>query len=76
MGWPLARRARAKFSSASPRADVNEFEHQAVTEKFITACATGDLNALAAVLDPASLLTSERLGGVEFRGDPTVSALS
>ena len=27
-------------------------EHQRVTEKFITACANGDLQALAAVLDP------------------------
>ena len=27
-------------------------EHQLVTEQFITACANGDLQALAAVLDP------------------------
>src|SRR4029453_15928064 len=40
----LARRARAKFSDASPRvADVSDFEHQLVTDKFITACANGDL---------------------------------
>jgi RNA polymerase sigma-70 factor (ECF subfamily) len=50
----LARRARAKFSDASPRlADVSDVEHQLVTEKFITACANGDLQALTAVLDPA-----------------------
>ncbi|MCV7300294.1 RNA polymerase sigma factor SigI [Mycobacterium barrassiae] len=49
----LARRARAKFSDASPRvADVSDTEHQAVAEKFITACANGDLQALTAVLDP------------------------
>ncbi|MDT7762509.1 MAG: polymerase sigma-70 factor, subfamily, partial [Mycobacterium sp.] len=49
----LARRARAKFSGASPRlADVSDAEHQVVTERFITACANGDLQALAAVLDP------------------------
>lgn len=49
----LARRARAKFSDASPRvADVSDVEHQAVAEKFITACANGDLEALTAVLDP------------------------
>ncbi len=49
----LARRARAKFSDASPRvADVSDVEHQAVAEKFITACANGDLQALTAVLDP------------------------
>jgi RNA polymerase sigma-70 factor (ECF subfamily) len=49
----LARRARAKFSDASPRlTDVSDTEHHAVTEKFITACANGDLEALTAVLDP------------------------
>jgi RNA polymerase sigma-70 factor, ECF subfamily len=49
----LARRARGKFASASPRlADVADAEHQLVTERFITACANGDLEALTAVLDP------------------------
>jgi RNA polymerase sigma-70 factor, ECF subfamily len=49
----LARRARAKFAMAQPKpGEVSVAEHQLVTEKFITACANGDLNALAAVLDP------------------------
>lgn len=49
----LARRARAKFEAAQPKlADVAPAEHQLVTEKFIAACANGDLQALAAVLDP------------------------
>jgi RNA polymerase sigma-70 factor, ECF subfamily len=49
----LARRARAKFAMAQPKpGDVSAAEHQLVTEKFITACANGDLQALAAVLDP------------------------
>jgi RNA polymerase sigma-70 factor, ECF subfamily len=49
----LARRARSKFSDASPRvSDVTVVEHQLVTDKFITACANGDLAALTAVLDP------------------------
>ena len=53
----LARRARAKFAGASaqsrPRvADISDAEHQVVTERFITACANGDLQALTAVLDP------------------------
>jgi RNA polymerase sigma-70 factor (ECF subfamily) len=48
----LARRARAKFTLAQPKlSDVPSAEHQLVTEKFITACANGDLQALAAVLD-------------------------
>ncbi|UXA07107.1 RNA polymerase sigma factor SigI [Mycobacterium sp. SMC-2] len=49
----LARRARAKFVAAQPRTNaVASAEHQLVTEKFITACANGDIAALAAVLDP------------------------
>ncbi|OBJ25151.1 RNA polymerase subunit sigma [Mycobacterium colombiense] len=49
----LARRARSKFEAAQPKlADVAPAEHQLVTEKFIAACANGDLQALAAVLDP------------------------
>lgn len=49
----LARRARAKVASSQDRADdVAATEHQLVTEKFITACASGDVQALAAVLDP------------------------
>jgi RNA polymerase sigma-70 factor (ECF subfamily) len=49
----LARRARAKFAMAQPKpGEVSAAEHQVVTEKFITACADGDVDALAAVLDP------------------------
>lgn len=49
----LARRARGKFAGAAPRpADVADAEHQLVTERFITACANGDLDALTEVLDP------------------------
>ncbi|MGE2817546.1 RNA polymerase sigma factor SigI [Mycobacterium heidelbergense] len=49
----LARRARAKFSTAQPKlSEVASAEHQLVAEKFITACANGDIAALTAVLDP------------------------
>ncbi|BCI80808.1 MULTISPECIES: RNA polymerase sigma factor SigI [unclassified Mycolicibacterium] len=49
----LARRARAKVAGTDVRADdVEATDHQLVTEKFITACAGGDVQALAAVLDP------------------------
>jgi RNA polymerase sigma-70 factor, ECF subfamily len=61
----LARRARAKFASVTPRmADVTNVEHQRVTEKFITACANGDLQALTAVLDPTVW------GVATFLGEP------
>ncbi|MEZ0049054.1 RNA polymerase sigma-70 factor (ECF subfamily) [Mycobacterium sp. MAA66] len=49
----LARRARAKFTDTEGHPDdIAVAEHQLVTEKFITACAGGDVQALAAVLDP------------------------
>ncbi|MDT5118731.1 MAG: polymerase sigma-70 factor, subfamily [Mycobacterium sp.] len=49
----LARRARSKFTAAQPKlTEVESAEHQLVTEKFITACANGDIAALTAVLDP------------------------
>src|ERR1700759_4597537 len=49
----LARRGRAKFAPAQPKpGDGALAEHQLVTEKFIPACGNGDLQALAAVLDP------------------------
>lgn len=51
----LARRARAKIASApgvSTGAPAGAQE-RIVTERFIAACATGDLEGLLAVLDPA-----------------------
>ena len=49
----LARRARTKIALAQPKpGQVSTVEHQLVTEKFITACANGDLQALVEVLDP------------------------
>lgn len=48
-----ARRARLKISDAAPGPhSVAAQQHGLVTERFITACATGDIDALAAVLDP------------------------
>jgi RNA polymerase sigma-70 factor (ECF subfamily) len=48
----LARRARIKFADASPGVtDVDQIEYRRVTEKFTSACANGDLQALTSVLD-------------------------
>jgi RNA polymerase sigma-70 factor (ECF subfamily) len=60
----LARRARAKFADSAPKqADVTDVEHRIVTEKFITACANGDLQALTAVLDPTVWGVATFVGG-------------
>lgn len=50
----LARRARVKFADDAPRTTpVAAADHRHVTEVFMTACANGDLAALASVLDPS-----------------------
>lgn len=60
----LARRARMKFQASQPdRNDVTNAEHTLVTERFITACANGDVHALAAVLDPAVWGAATIIGG-------------
>jgi RNA polymerase sigma-70 factor (ECF subfamily) len=50
----LAKRARQKISDGRPgaRIDVESAEHRLVTDKFIAACASGDLDGLLAVLAP------------------------
>jgi RNA polymerase sigma-70 factor (ECF subfamily) len=48
----LARRARQHISAARPAHAVDDAEHQLVTERFITACSTGDVDALLRVLHP------------------------
>lgn len=49
----LARRARTRFQQSAARStDVTGAEHQQLIEKFVTACAQGDLTGLMAVLDP------------------------
>jgi RNA polymerase sigma-70 factor (ECF subfamily) len=50
----LARRARGKIQSGRPQIVKGpDVEHQLVIERFITACANGDFQALAAALDPS-----------------------
>jgi RNA polymerase sigma-70 factor, ECF subfamily len=50
----LARRARQKIADGQPgaRFDVESAEHRLVTDKFIAACASGNLDGLLAVLAP------------------------
>jgi RNA polymerase sigma-70 factor (ECF subfamily) len=60
----LARRARTKFADASPRpADISDVEHRIVIDKFIAACANGDLEALTVVLDPTVWGVATFVGG-------------
>jgi RNA polymerase sigma-70 factor (ECF subfamily) len=69
----LARRARAKFAdsarSGPGSSDVTDVKHRIVTEKFITACANGDVESLTAVLDPTVWGVATFVGG----GPPQVN---
>jgi RNA polymerase sigma-70 factor (ECF subfamily) len=58
----LAKRARQKIADGGPgaRFDVESVEHRLVTNKFIAACASGDLDGLLAVLAP------DAWGGVDL----------
>jgi RNA polymerase sigma-70 factor (ECF subfamily) len=55
----LARRARQKIAAgqsgpAGLLQEVAASEHRAVTAKFLTACATGDIDSLLTLLDPGA----------------------
>ena len=64
----LARRARHKIASAPVRLnEVAPSEHRLVTEKFITACANGDVDALLAVLHPQVWGMAEFVAGSPIR---------
>lgn len=61
----LARRARTKIQAAGPPVtDVSHDDRVEITQKFIAACATGDLAALTSVLDPSVW------GAATLLGDP------
>ncbi len=76
----LARRAREKIEQEQPpgRAAVGAADHRLVAEKFIDACARGDLESLVRTLDPEvtgviDLGPSDPRSGRVFRGAPAVA---
>lgn len=71
----LARRARLKVAAGQQtvRFDIASAEHRAVTEKFIAACASGELDSLLEVLAPDAWGDVD-LGPGVTRRPPTVGA--
>lgn len=74
----LARRARQRINDEKLRFDVSVQEHREVTERFITACARGDIDALVCILTPdasgeVDLGVSARSPGVTY-GSSLVAA--
>jgi RNA polymerase sigma-70 factor, ECF subfamily len=71
----LARRARKKIEDADGRrrSDITASEHRLVTERFIAACANGDLEELLQVLDPEVSGVVDIREGLVVTGAPQVA---
>lgn len=72
----LAKRARQKLADggSGARFDVESAEHRLVTDKFIAACARGDLDGLLAVLAPEAWGDIDLGPGAEPRSVTTGAA--
>lgn len=55
----LAHRAREHVEARRPRFDADRRAQQELTERFLAACAGGDVAALVAALSPQAVLTSD-----------------
>ncbi|MGY1641605.1 RNA polymerase sigma factor SigJ [Geodermatophilus sp. SYSU D00703] len=55
----MAHRAREHVQARQPRFDADRAAHRAVTERFLAACAGGDVEALLAALAPDAVLVSD-----------------
>lgn len=58
----LARRARSHVQARRPRFDTDRATHRQVTERFLAACAGGDLEGLLDMLAPDVALTGDSGG--------------
>ena len=72
----LASRARRRVQEAAPAPDPDLTRQQAVVDAYFAAARDGDLEALAAVLDPDVVLRAHRRDGdpVELHGATRVAA--
>lgn len=69
-----AHRAREHVQARRPRFDADRQEQRAVTERFLAACAGGDLAALLDVLAPDAVLISDGGGKVSAALRPILGA--
>ena len=70
----LASKARRHVRSSGRRIVVDKFEHRRVVDAFSAAVESGDLEALAAVLDPSVVLVSDGGGQVSSARRPVVGS--
>ncbi|RBY93456.1 RNA polymerase subunit sigma-24 [Blastococcus sp. TF02-8] len=70
----MAHRAREHVQARRPRFDTDQRTQQEVTERFVAACAGGDLEALLAALSPDVVLVSDGGGKAKAALRPITGA--
>ncbi|HEX2072522.1 MAG TPA: RNA polymerase sigma-70 factor [Geodermatophilus sp.] len=70
----VAHRARQHVEARRPRFDADRRAQQEVTERFLAACAGGDVDALLAALSPGAVLISDGGGKAKAALRPIVGA--
>ncbi len=70
----MASRARAHIRAGRPRFEVARDEHEALTRRFLQSCATGDLDALMAMLAPEVTSWADGGGVVSAIRQPMLGA--
>ena len=70
----MAHRAREHVQARQPRFDADRREQREVTERFLAAAVTGDVDSLLAALSPGVVLVSDGGGKVKAALRPIVGA--
>jgi RNA polymerase sigma-70 factor, ECF subfamily len=70
----LGHRAREHVQARRPRFDADRQEQREVTQRFLTACTSGDVDALLAVLSPGVVLLTDGGGRAKAALRPIVGA--
>lgn len=70
----LGHRAREHVQARRPRFDADRQEQREVTQRFLTACTSGDVDALLAVLSPGVVLLTDGGGRTKAALRPIVGA--
>jgi len=78
--WPkpavrqLAHRAREHVHARRPRFDADPGEHRRITERFLAACYSGDIQGLLELMAPDVVLTADGGGKAKAARRPVVGA--
>jgi RNA polymerase sigma-70 factor (ECF subfamily) len=70
----MAHRAREHVQARRPRFDADRRAHREITERFLAACAGGDLDALVSALAPDAVLISDGGGKAKAALRPITGA--